>query len=44
MQDYLWSIWTVVKEARGDNFGSYGPERFARAQRMIRLWEQTYNH
>lgn len=44
MQDYLWSIWTVVKEARGDNFGSYGPERFARAQKNLALWQESHTH
>lgn len=29
--DYLWSQWTVIKEARGDDFGSYGRDRFTRA-------------
>lgn len=29
--DYLWSQWTVIKEAKGDDFGTYGPDRFKRA-------------
>lgn len=29
--DYLWSQWTVIKEANGDDFGSYGIDRFNRA-------------
>lgn len=29
--DYLWAQWTVIKEAKGDDFGSYGPDRFNRA-------------
>lgn len=29
--DYLWAQWTVIKEAKGDNFGTYGPDRFKRA-------------
>ena len=33
-QDFLWSIWTVLKEAKGDDFGSYGPDRFHRAQAL----------
>lgn len=41
VQDYLWSIWTVLKESRGDNFGSYGPDRFARAQKNMALWETS---
>ncbi len=28
--DYLWSQWTVIKEAKGDDFGSYGQDRFNR--------------
>lgn len=29
--DILWSIWTVIKENKGDDFGNYGPERYKRA-------------
>lgn len=29
--DYLWSQWTVIKEAKGDDFGTYGIDRFNRA-------------
>ncbi|WP_279162874.1 phosphotransferase [Muribaculum intestinale] len=29
--DYLWAQWTVIKEAKGDDFGSYGRDRFNRA-------------
>ncbi len=29
--DYLWAQWTVIKEAKGDDFGSYGHDRFQRA-------------
>ncbi|MBD5403147.1 phosphotransferase [bacterium] len=29
--DYLWAQWTVIKEAKGDDFGTYGPDRFHRA-------------
>ncbi len=29
--DVLWSIWTCIKEAKGDNFGTYGQDRFNRA-------------
>lgn len=35
LQDILWSIWTVVKEAQGDDFGSYGLDRFNRGLRLI---------
>ncbi|MDE7350429.1 MAG: phosphotransferase [Muribaculaceae bacterium] len=29
--DYLWAQWTVIKEAKGDDFGSYGIDRYNRA-------------
>lgn len=29
--DYLWAQWTVIKEAKGDDFGSYGQDRYNRA-------------
>lgn len=29
--DYLWAQWTVIKESKGDDFGSYGLDRFQRA-------------
>ncbi|WP_394235002.1 phosphotransferase [Niallia oryzisoli] len=31
-QDFLWSIWTCIKEAKGDDFGTYGIDRFNRAR------------
>ena len=30
--DVLWAQWTVVKEACGEDFGSYGTDRFSRAK------------
>ncbi len=42
LQDFLWSIWTVLKEARGDDFGAYGPERFARCQRLCAQYWDIY--
>lgn len=29
--DYLWAQWTVIKEAKGDDFGTYGIDRYHRA-------------
>lgn len=29
--DCLWSQWTVIKEAKGDDFGTYGQDRYNRA-------------
>lgn len=34
--DYLWAQWTVIKEAKGDDFGSYGPDRFQRAIKNLK--------
>ena len=31
-QDFLWSIWTSIKEAKGADFGSYGVDRYNRAK------------
>lgn len=31
-QDFLWSIWTNIKESKGDDFGSYGQDRYNRAK------------
>lgn len=31
-QDFLWSLWTIVKESQGDNFGDYGINRYSRAK------------
>lgn len=34
-QDFLWSIWTNIKEAKGDDFGSYGIDRYNRAKENL---------
>ena len=34
-QDFLWSIWTIIKEAKGDDFGQYGINRFNRARENL---------
>lgn len=36
-QDFLWSIWTIVKEAKGDDFGTYGIDRFNRAKSNLEI-------
>ena len=33
--DVLWAIWTCIKEAKGDDFGTYGQDRFKRALIMV---------
>ena len=35
--DYLWAQWTVIKEACGDDFGTYGVDRFNRAKDNLGL-------
>lgn len=39
-QDFLWSIWTNIKEAKGDDFGTYGVDRYNRAKRNL---EKIFN-
>ncbi len=41
-QDYLWTLWTLFKEARGDQFGYYGENRFNRARRNIDSFKEEY--
>lgn len=31
LQDFLWSIWTILKEENGDDFGLYGINRYNRS-------------
>lgn len=40
--DYLWSQWTVIKEAKGDDFGTYGQDRFNRAQSNLKILYSQY--
>ena len=34
--DYLWAQWTVIKEAKGDDFGTYGIDRLLRAKNNLK--------
>ena len=34
--DYLWAQWTVIKEAAGDDFGTYGKDRYQRAIKNLK--------
>lgn len=34
-QDFLWSIWTIIKETKGDDFGTYGIDRYNRARKNL---------
>lgn len=38
-QDFLWAIWTLIKEAEGDDFGSYGIDRYNRAKKNLDVLE-----
>lgn len=38
-QDFLWSVWTLIKEAEGDDFGSYGIDRYNRAKSNLKKLE-----
>lgn len=42
MQDFLWAIWTVLKEAKGDDFGTYGLDRYNRTKENIKKFEELY--
>ncbi len=35
--DCLWALWTVIKEANGDDFGTYGIDRYNRAINNLRI-------
>lgn len=41
--DCLWAQWTVIKEAKGDDFGSYGIDRFNRAVSNLKLLNSNGN-
>lgn len=45
-QDFLWSIWTNIKEAKGDDFGTYGQDRYNRAKQNLNKinWEIEYDY
>lgn len=38
LMDLLWSLWTDIKEAGGEDFASYGADRYARALLNIKRW------
>ena len=39
--DYLWAQWTVIKEAKGDDFGTYGVDRYNRARHNLKKINNT---
>lgn len=42
LMDLLWSLWTDIKEAEGEDFGSYGRDRYARALANLARWREEY--
>ncbi|WP_301744056.1 phosphotransferase, partial [uncultured Duncaniella sp.] len=42
--DYLWAQWTVIKEAKGDDFGTYGQDRFNRAISNLNTLHSNYRN
>ncbi|MDC9603971.1 choline kinase family protein [Xenorhabdus griffiniae] len=41
-QDVLWTIWTMVKEENGENFGNYGINRLMRAYKTMQTYKLNY--
>ncbi|MGL4760513.1 MAG: phosphotransferase [Sarcina sp.] len=41
-QDFLWAIWTIIKEAKGDDFGTYGIDRFNRCKKLLKVLKSEY--
>lgn len=42
LQDFLWSLWTIYKEEQGDDFGTYGVDRYNRCLRNLREYKESY--
>ncbi|MBP3887797.1 MAG: hypothetical protein J6F30_09175, partial [Cellulosilyticum sp.] len=42
LQDFLWSVWTMAKEERGEFFGDYGIRRYERARNLIKEYKRNY--
>ena len=34
-QDILWALWTLLKEAKGDDYGDYGTMRYERGKKLL---------
>lgn len=41
--DYLWAIWTVIKEANGNNYETYGQDRFNRSIENLQKLNDIYD-
>lgn len=42
LQDFLWSLWSNIKEAKGYNFGDYGINRYNRAKSNLQRLFKEY--
>lgn len=42
--DYLWAQWTVIKEAHGNDYGTYGMGRFNRAIKNLDVLKNNYKN
>lgn len=43
-QDFLWSLWTILKEEHGDDFGDYGINRYTRCIKLLEVLEDEYKN
>lgn len=41
-QDYLWALWSIYKEAKGDDAGGDFPTRFKRAMENLSLYNELF--
>ncbi|GAA0179295.1 winged helix-turn-helix transcriptional regulator [Clostridium sediminicola] len=42
LQDFLWALWTNIKEAKGDDFGTYGYDRYVRVKENLKILFKKY--
>ena len=42
-QDFLWSIWALVKSYNGDDLMEYGLNRYIRMKDNFKIFQQKYN-
>ncbi|WP_315081672.1 NTP transferase domain-containing protein [uncultured Clostridium sp.] len=41
-QDLLWAVWTLIKENEGDDFGTYGMDRYNRGKENLNKLETEF--
>ncbi|NFS28532.1 winged helix-turn-helix transcriptional regulator [Clostridium botulinum] len=41
-QDLLWAVWTLIKENEGDDFGTYGIDRYNRGKENLNKLESEF--